>query len=217
MIKEKEHEGVKTPSTRKMIRCPRKTGINMNMREGRGDKVKTVAIGGAVIALLCVIVAKVGVIDLYGRLSKAEGEYQTAHRQNTELEARLSDYDRVLLEYRTYSMDWMTGSTEVDGENGADQRQDRLVKVQRRAVLDLIETVMMPRGSVDAVDIKDDTAEVYMSGMSLSEISDMFSVIEKQPIVSRVELNLAETEKDRPASVLSFSLTITLQQEDDAQ
>ena len=47
MIKEKEHEGVKAPSTRKMIRCPRKIGINMNMREGRGDKVKTIAIGGS--------------------------------------------------------------------------------------------------------------------------------------------------------------------------
>lgn len=49
-----------------------------------------------------------------------------------------------------------------------------------------------------------------MSGMSLDQISQMFQKIGESPIVENVELNMAETEKEHPASILSFSVSITL-------
>ena len=72
---------------------------------------------------------------------------------------------------------------------------------------------MMTRGTVNSLRVLDDTVVVSMSGMSLAEISEMFEAIEGQPIVRSVELTLAETERDQPASVLNFSVNITLQEE----
>lgn len=72
---------------------------------------------------------------------------------------------------------------------------------------------MMPRGKVLSVEILDDAAEVEMSDMRLDQISEMFAVMEEQPIVQSVELNVASTEENRVASVLSFSVRIYLRPE----
>lgn len=209
MIAEKERTAAaeQTPQAspaKKMIRCPHKTGINLNMREKQAGAAMTLAIGGAVIVLLAGIVAKVGVIDQYARLSDAQAEYAQVHQQYTSAQKELERYDEVLTEYRAYSMDWMAGAEEGD---------TRFVSVNRQQVLDLVETQMMTRGTVNSVQVQDDMAVVSMSGMSLREISEMFSVIEQEPIVKSVELDVAETEKDRPASIMSFSVTIILQGE----
>ena len=182
------------------IRCPQKTGINLNMHEKRAGAVLTVVIGCLVIALLAGAAAKLGVIDRYQRLAQAEQAYAQVHGQYTAMEEALADYDAVLSEYRTYSMDWQAGA-------------DGTVTVNRRLVLDLIEQEMMTRGTVTSLRVMDDAVVVVMTGMSLAEISEMFEAIEAQPIVKSVELTLAETERDQPASVLSFSVNITLQEE----
>ena len=52
-----------------------------------------------------------------------------------------------------------------------------------------------------------------MSDMRLDQISEMFAVMEEQPIVQSVELNVASTEENRAASVLSFSVRIYLRPE----
>ena len=56
-----------------------------------------------------------------------------------------------------------------------------------------------------------------MGGMTLDQISAMFADIELSPIVQSVELNIAETEKDQPSSILSFSVNIVLQKGDVAK
>ena len=107
----------------------------------------------------------------------------------------------MLAEYRSSSLDGMADS------------EGKLVTVPRRDVLDLVEDLMMPRGKVLSVEILDDAAEVEMSDMRLDQISEMFAVMEEQPIVQSVELNVASTEENRAASVLSFSVRIYLQPE----
>ena len=42
----------------------------------------------------------------------------------------------------------------------------------------------------------------------------MFGAIEQRDIVERVDLDVAETEKDMPASIMSFSVNITLKTEE---
>ena len=103
-------------------------------------------------------------------------------------------------------MDWMT-------DRGDDDSSQQYVSVPRQDVLDLVEERMMTQGTVRSVNIVDDIAEVQMSDMSLDQISRMFSVIEAQPIVARVELNIAATEQEKPASMLNFSVRIHLQPE----
>ena len=183
---------------RKMVKCPSKTGINMNQREKRTGQVLTLVIGLAVILLMAGLVARFGVMEQYKRLSEAQSAYGEVHSQLAACQEKLTDYELVLTEYRSCSLDGMT-----EGE-------DQLITVSRQAVLDLVEGIMMPRGKVISVNILDDTADVEMSGMSLDQISAMFAVMEAEPIVRSVELNMAATEENTASAQLNFSVRIYL-------
>ena len=183
---------------RKMVKCPSKTGINMNQREKRTGQVLTLVIGLAVILLMAGLVARFGVMEQYQRLSEAQSAYGEVHSQLAACQEKLTDYELVLTEYRSCSLDGMT-----EGE-------DQLITVSRQAVLDLVEGIMMPRGKVISVNILDDTADVEMSGMSLDQISAMFAVMEAEPIVRSVELNMAATEENTASAQLNFSVRIYL-------
>lgn len=106
----------------------------------------------------------------------------------------------VEAEYRTYSRNWMKSE---DG-NG-------FVKVDRQDILDLIEGYVMPRGTVKNVSIQDSTVIVTMSGMSLTEISDMFDRLKEQPIVADARLTTALTPELDNTENLDFSFIITVQ------
>ena len=183
---------------RKMVKCPSKTGINMNKREKRTGEMLTLVIGLAVILLMAGLVARFGVMEQYKRLSEAQSAYGEVHSQLAACQEKLTDYELVLTEYRSCSLDGMT-----EGE-------DQLITVSRQAVLDLVEGIMMPRGKVISVNILDDTADVEMSGMSLDQISAMFAVMEAEPIVRSVELNMAATEENTASAQLNFSVRIYL-------
>ena len=183
---------------RKMVKCPSKTGINMNQREKRTGEVLTLVIGLAVILLMAGLVARFGVMEQYKRLSEAQSAYGEVHSQLAACQEKLTDYELVLTEYRSCSLDGMT-----EGE-------DQLITVSRQTVLDLVESIMMPRGKVISVNILDDTADVEMSDMSLDQISAMFAVMEAEPIVRSVELNMAATEENTASAQLNFSVRIYL-------
>lgn len=183
---------------RKMVKCPGKTGINMNQREKRTGAVLTLAIGLAVIVLLSGLVARFGVVEQYRHLSAAQSAYGEVHSRLAACREKLEDYELVLTEYRSCSLDGMT----EDGEQS--------VTVSRQTVLDLVEKIIMPRGKVLSVNILDDTADVAVSGMSLDQISAMFAVIEAEPIVRSVELNTAATEEHTASAQLNFSVRIYL-------
>ena len=201
MSKEKKTDAAR--AVRRLGRYPHKVGINLNMREMQTGTVLTLVIGCAAIVLLAGLVAKFGVIDQYRRLSQAEEAYAQVHRQYETVQEELSDYDKVLNEYRSYSMDW-TGEDDTG----------LFSNVSRQDVLDLIETEMMPNGTVNSIQVLGNSVLVNMSGMTLARISEMFRVIEQNPIVDRVELNVAETDKDRTDLLLDFSLSIALKTEE---
>lgn len=201
MSKEKKTDAAR--AVRRLGRYPHKVGINLNMREKQTGTVLTLVIGCAAIVLLAGLAAKFGVIDQYRRLSQAEEAYAQVHRQYETVQEELSDYDKVLNEYRSYSMDW-TGEDDTG----------LFSNVSRQDVLDLIETEMMPNGTVNSIQVLGNSVLVNMSGMTLARISEMFRVIEQNPIVDRVELNVAETDKDRIDLLLDFSLSIALKTEE---
>lgn len=115
MILEKEREEVSVPAQqpaeaipyepapsgaapRKMIKCPSKTGINMNKREKRTGEMLTLVIGLAVILLMAGLVARFGVMEQYRRLSEAQSAYGKVHSQLTACQEQLTDYEQVLAE-----------------------------------------------------------------------------------------------------------------------
>ena len=190
----------------KQTTYPSKTTINMAACGKTESAGRTGAIGIALIVVLAVLVAKFCVYDQYARLGKAEAAYNSVYQQNQELTEKVKDYDDIILEYRACSMSFIS-----------DENDENFVGVDRKDVLDLIETVMMKRGQVVSVEIYDDTAKVSMKGMNLKEISAMIKSLKTSPVVSDAQLNIAQTDENREASVLSFSVTIYLQQEQEAE
>ncbi len=184
---------------------PSKTAINMAACGKERATGKTLAIGVALIIILVVLVVKFCVYDQYARLDRAESAYSSIEQQNQELLDKVGDYDDILLEYRAYSMNFVS-----------DSEDESYVSVDRKEVLDLIESRMMNRGDVLSIEIYGGTAKVSMDGMNLEEISRMISNLKQSPIVSGAQLNIAQTEENKSASVLSFSVTIYLQQEEEA-
>lgn len=134
MIAEKNGITVDTRTAapaRKMIKCPQKTGINLNLQEDRQRDRRTLLIGILAIAALVTVVVNFGVLQQYRRLDKAQAAYDRVHTQYVSAQEALSDYDRVLLEYRTYSMDWMTAAGSEDIPAAVD-RQAALICWSRR-------------------------------------------------------------------------------------
>lgn len=197
MIAEKNGITVDTRTAapaRKMIKCPQKTGINLNLQEDRQRDRRTLLIGILAIAALVTVVVNFGVLQQYRRLDKAQAAYDRVHTQYVSAQEALSDYDRVLLEYRTYSMDWMTAA------------------VDRQAALDLLEQEMLSHGSLTSLQITQNTMNVDMSGMTLDQISAMFARLRLSPIVDSVSLSVASTEEGKAATIMDFTVRIELRQ-----
>lgn len=205
MIAEKNDITVDTHTAapaRKMIKCPQKTGINLNLQEDRQRDRRTLLIGILAIAALVAVVVNFGVLQQYRRLDKAQAAYDRVHTQYVSAQEALSDYDRVLLEYRTYSMDWMTAAGSEDIPTAVD----------RQAALDLLEQEMLSHGSLTALQITQNTMNVDMSGMILDQISAMFARLRLSPIVDSVSLSVASTEEGKAATIMDFTVRIELRQ-----
>ena len=190
MIAEKNGITVDTRTAapaRKMIKCPQKTGINLNLQEDRQRDRRTLLIGILAIAALVTVVVNFGVLQQYRRLDKAQAAYDRVHTQYVSAQEALSDYDRVLLEYRTYSMDWMTAA-------GSEEQE------------------MLSHGSLTALQITQNTMNVDMSGMTLDQISAMFARLRLSPIVDSVSLSVASTEAGKAATIMDFTVRIELRQ-----
>lgn len=205
MIAEKNGITVDTRTAapaRKMIKCPQKTGINLNLQEDRQRDRRTLLIGILAIAALVTVVVNFGVLQQYRRLDKAQAAYDRVHTQYVSAQEALADCDRVLLEYRTYSMDWMTAAGS----------EDIPAAVDRQAALDLLEQEMLSHGSLTALQITQNTMNVDMSGMTLDQISAMFARLRLSPIVDSVSLSVASTEEGKAATIMDFTVRIELRQ-----
>ena len=149
-----------------------------------------------------IAVINFGVLQQYRRLDKAQAAYDRVHTQYVSAQEALADYDRVLLEYRTYSMDWMTAAGS----------EDIPAAVDRQAALDLLEQEMLSHGSLTALQITQNTMNVDMSGMTLDQISAMFARLRLSPIVDSVSLSVASTEEGKAATIMDFTVRIELRQ-----
>ena len=192
MIAEKEKKTARANTPRRPVRCPQKTGINLNMHEKRTGTVLTLLIGTLCITVLALAVAKF-----------AQSAYAQAQQENRAAQEKLSHFDEVLSEYRTYSMEWME-----DGEDS-----DLNFAVERTEMLDLIERTVMPCGTLSALQAQGDRVDVELNETDLDRIAEALSAVKASSIVESVGLELAETEKDRPADVMKCTLHIVLRGE----
>ena len=200
--------------SKKAARFSEKKGINLIQNQEKNKHLMMTVLIAIVAVLLLEVGFKYGVLDLYTKLNTARDQYNDVHVQYVAAQNQLTDYDDVLLEYRTYSMDWMENDT-----------SGKYVSVNRREVLDVIETDMMKLGTVRELSIKGNTVNIQMTGMNLKEISAMCAELETRPIVKSAVLMSAQTIKDDNApdtesvaegSNLAFNIRVIIQSADKA-
>lgn len=213
----------KKKTGKKAGRYYNKKGINLIQNEEKKRHLLLTIIAALLVVVLLELGLKYGVLDLYSKLSAAQEQYDNMHVKYVAAQNELRDYDDVLLEYRTYSRDWMEKDT-----------SGKYVSVDRRDVLDLIESKMMKKGQIQNVSVVGTDVNVDMTGMNLTQISQMCAELETSPIVESAVLTSAGTMKtERPAeeeegedgetgkrnvssgSVLTFHIRIRLQNPDE--
>ena len=209
----------------KSARYFHKKGINLIQNEEKKKHLLLTIVAALLVVVLLELAVKYGVLDLYAKLSDARDRYDDQHVKYVAAQNELRDYDDVLLEYRTYSRDWMEKDT-----------SGKYVSVDRRDVLDLIESKMMKKGQIMSASVKGMDVNIQMTGMNLKQISQMCAELETSPIVASAILMSAGTVKDtsKPTvtedengepietgedsvssgSVLTFQIRIRLQSEE---
>ena len=183
----------------KAPKYPSKRTVNLAQRESHSRSTLTLSLGLLIILLLSFCVANFGVLRQLDRQRAAEQAYSTAHSQYTEMQTALADYDRVELQYRTWSRAWMH-----------DENSPVYVPVDRMEVLDLVQEYLMPYGTVNTLVVDEDVMIVTMSDMNLEQISAMFQRLQLQPAVKSAPLTLAATPSVNPGDKVDFSITVTL-------
>ena len=186
----------------KASKYPTKRTVNLAQRESHSRSTLTLTLGLVLIVVLSFCVANFGVLRQLDRQRAAENAYNTVHSQYIQMQQALADYDKVELQYRTYSRTWMQEDSPF------------YIPVDRLEVLDLLEWYLMPYGTVKTVLVEDDVAIITMSGMDLEQISAMFQRVQQQSIVKSASLTIAATPRLSRTDLLDFSVTITLQPAD---
>lgn len=215
-------------SGKKAARFSEKKGINLIQNQEKNKHMLFTVLAAVVAVVLLEVLFKYGVLDLYSKLNDARAQYDDVHIQYISTQNQLKDYDDVLLEYRTYSMDWMENDT-----------SGKYVSINRREILDLLESKVMKLGNVSDVSIKGNDVTIKMTGLDLRQISAMCTELEESPIVksavftsgekiTKEDTNVTpETETDGETDVetdveteetkdeLSFNIRIRLQKPED--
>jgi len=207
---EKKEKGKKAVT--KVSKIPSKKGINLARKDEEFNRQKKTLLYVIIAGVCLIALSKFGVYDQIDKLNDAKEAYEATHAQYETINAQLADYDEVLLEYRTYSMDWLEND-----DSG------RFVDVDRRKILDMIEAKIMPKGEVSSVNISGNTVNISMSGMTLKQISAMCAEIEETDFVSSAVLNNASSDGSKLAdaeltsSSVGFSITITIQRVEEGE
>lgn len=175
----------KKKTGRKAAKYFHKKGINLIQNEEKKRHLLLTIVAAMLVVVLLELGLKYGVLDLYSKLSAAQEQYDNMHVKYVAAQNELRDYDDVLLEYRTYSRDWMEKDT-----------SGKYVSVDRRDVLDLIESKMMKKGQIKNASVAGKDVNIDMTGMNLKQISQMCAELETSPIVESAILMSAGTEKE---------------------
>ena len=206
----------------KKVVIPSKKGINL-VPQKKKTKVGFVLIVAAVLILaLLFAAAYFGIFKPISARNQARAEYEAAHLTYTQTLAAVGDYDAVLKEYHSYSLDWM------NKDMGR-----RYVTIPRETVLKMVDKIIKPAGTLNSLAVTGETLTVRMSDMTLTEVTQMLQKIEEEPFVSYAFLQQAVSQETETVVVneegeeevivgpetVVFTVTVNLQKpiEEEAQ
>ena len=168
----------------KKVVIPSKKGINL-VPQKKKAKLGLVVIVAALVAVAALFaVAYFGFYKPISAKHQAQAEYDNAHLSYAQALAAVADYDEILEEYQSYSLDWMNKDT-----------SRRYVSVHRETILEMMDKTVKPAGTLNSFSISGDSLTIRMSDMTLTEVTQMLMQIEQEPFVSYAFLQQATSQE----------------------
>ncbi len=170
---------------------PVKQDLNLAQKERKHRNLGAAALTTAVLAALIALFCKFGVLDRLDEVRIAQESAVRAEQLLAQTRTLTVGYDAVLEEYTSFST--------ANGAVGADPME----------CLDLIESELMAASKVSAFAVSDDLVSVQISGVTLREVSAIYTGLMDNELVSAVQVYTAATTGDAAAQVTA-AMTIRL-------
>lgn len=174
-------------------RYPVKQDVNLAMKERKHRNLGAVGLTALVLAVAVGLFCKFGVVDRLNKVAQAERGAVSAETLLAQVQAETADYDDVLEEYRSYTL----AHSAMSG--GADVME----------CLNLIQTQLMSKAKVGTFTVADSLVSVQLSGVTLQEVSGLYSTLMASELVSGVQVYTAATGESGGARV-SAAMTIEM-------
>jgi|GEM_PF-160051 len=181
---------IKSKFSKKKAVLPSKHGINLMPTKQKKKASPLVIIGALVMVAAVIAGCMFGIYKPISALRAAKSEYNEVHAAYTEAAQAVGDYDAVLAEYRSYSLDWMNGD-----------KAYKYVSVPRETILEMVDKKIYPSGTLSSMSIASDVLTVRMADMTLTEITQMLSDVESEPFVSYAFLQQATSQQTQIVTV----------------
>lgn len=171
---------------------PSKRSMNLYVIEHpEVDKRKVAALLGVLVVVVALFV-RFGVMGPLMEIKNKEAELTRVQGELAPITERAQEYDRVRAEYEKYSL--------VSGTSGVDSS----------AVLDMIESQVMPNATVSQVTLEGTKLTLTLSNVSLDTVGVIASNVSSQAGVTDVAVSTAQTASEDGSSQVVATLTVTL-------
>ena len=159
---------------------PVKRSINL---AGYGEKPLNLKVAIPVIVIIvlaALALAKFGILDRYSAVSKAQAEVSAVQTQIDIGYKRLEDFAEVAERYAHYTYSGMT--------------EEELERTDRIEVLQMIQRIVLPRASLESMQLKSNQLTLNVTGSTLELIRGIVQDLEAEELVNFCTVTTAGSE-----------------------
>lgn len=149
--------------------------------------LKKVAIILLVVVIVGGVFAKFAILDQLAKKTAAYAELSTAQDQLAAMNIRMTKYKEVKAEYDRYSLGRMD--------------EEEVSTVERTALLNIVEDIIMPNALVSQIQANGNVAEVVLHGINLEQASELVTALEKEELVADALVSYAESDLSDTAEI----------------
>lgn len=171
--------------------APTKRTLNLMIREKKSFWASVWIPCILVVLILAAVFAKFAVYDRYVRLNAAEDELEAKKAELAAAVDSYADYDDVQAQYNRYTY---TGF-------------DRTI-ADRLDVMDILERLVFPVSDVTRLSMSGKTVNMTLVGMTLSEVSELVTQLEAEPLVDGVTVSTAGYNEKDAVPTATFTLLL---------
>ncbi len=175
------------------VKYPTKTDINLAVREAKSIDRKSMLPIGIFIVIFILGFLKLGVFDLLHSVDQAEESMGQAQEQLDQMKEANSIYDDVLKEYNESVSLSITSPV--------------IATLSER--LEIVNQYLIAKAKVESFNVLDDIITVRISGVTLNQVSGIYTALMDNEFVSNVQIYTASTDGE-VGSLTTATMTIIL-------